>query len=75
MVVGSSKELRLFCYSTLIVHIHGLMSGRVISGTWAGIPSPPNDHETNETIVLWYLVAWFLGEVCFAPETRTEISS
>jgi glycogen(starch) synthase len=32
----------------------------------AGIPSPPSDHETNETIVFGYLVAWFLGEVrCF----------
>jgi glycogen(starch) synthase len=33
----------------------------------AGIPTPPNDHETNETIVFGYLVAWFLGEVslCF----------
>ncbi len=29
----------------------------------AGIPSPPNDHETNETIVFGYIVAWFLGEV------------
>lgn len=29
----------------------------------AGIPSPPHDHETNETIVFGYLVAWFLGEV------------
>ncbi|KAF7293138.1 Glycogen [starch] synthase [Mycena chlorophos] len=28
----------------------------------AGIPSPPNDHETNETIVFGYIVAWFLGE-------------
>ncbi|KAL0058370.1 glycogen synthase isoform 1 [Marasmius tenuissimus] len=28
----------------------------------AGIPSPPNDHEMNETIVFGYLVAWFLGE-------------
>ena len=31
----------------------------------AGIPTPPNDHETNETIVFGYLVAWFLGEVGF----------
>jgi glycogen(starch) synthase len=31
----------------------------------AGIPTPPNDHETNETIVFGYLVAWFLGEVRF----------
>lgn len=29
----------------------------------AGIPSPFADHETNEAIVLGYLVAWFLGEV------------
>lgn len=29
----------------------------------AGIPTPPNDHETNETLVFGYLVAWFLGEV------------
>ncbi|KAI0259149.1 glycogen synthase [Gloeopeniophorella convolvens] len=28
----------------------------------AGIPTPPNDHETNETIVFGYLVAWFLGD-------------
>lgn len=28
----------------------------------AGIPSPPNDSETNEAIVFGYLVAWFLGE-------------
>jgi len=30
----------------------------------AGIPSPADDHETNEAIVFGYLVAWFLGEVC-----------
>lgn len=29
----------------------------------AGIPAPPDDHETNEAIVFGYLVAWFLGEV------------
>ncbi|KDN35548.1 glycosyltransferase family 3 protein [Tilletiaria anomala UBC 951] len=28
----------------------------------AGIPTPPSDHETNETLVFGYLVAWFLGE-------------
>lgn len=31
----------------------------------AGIPTPPNDHETNETVLFGYLVAWFLGEVRF----------
>ncbi|EKD00860.1 glycogen (starch) synthase [Trichosporon asahii var. asahii CBS 8904] len=28
----------------------------------AGIPTPPNDHETNETLLFGYMVAWFLGE-------------
>lgn len=28
----------------------------------AGIPTPTNDAETNETVVFGYLVAWFLGE-------------
>jgi glycogen(starch) synthase len=36
----------------------------------AGIPTPPNDHETNETLVFGYLVAWFLGEV-----SRREVFS
>lgn len=30
----------------------------------AGIPTPPQDTETNDTIIFGYLVAWFLGEVC-----------
>lgn len=29
----------------------------------AGIPSPPDDSETNDAIVFGYLVAWFLGEL------------
>jgi glycogen(starch) synthase len=33
----------------------------------AGIPTPPNDHETNEAIVFGYIVAWFLGEVSRTP--------
>jgi Glycogen synthase len=37
--------------------------------TQAGIPSPATDHETNEAIVLGYLVAWFLGEVRMTPQT------
>ncbi|KAJ3414914.1 glycogen synthase isoform 1 [Chytridiales sp. JEL 0842] len=28
----------------------------------AGIPSPPDDRETNDAIIFGYLVAWFLGE-------------
>ncbi|OAQ22136.1 glycogen synthase [Linnemannia elongata AG-77] len=37
-----------------------------------GIPSPPNDHETNEAILFGYLVAWFLGEFV-AHEKRAAI--
>jgi glycogen synthase len=29
----------------------------------AGVPSPPEDHETNQAIVFGYLVSWFLGDV------------
>jgi glycogen(starch) synthase len=32
----------------------------------AGVPSPPNDNETNEAIIFGYLVAWFLGHVSFS---------
>lgn len=34
-----------------------------------GIPSPPNDIETNDAILFGYLVAWFLGDVSsnFSP--------
>lgn len=28
-----------------------------------GIPSPEHDHETNDAILLGYVVVWFLGEV------------
>ena len=29
----------------------------------AGVPSPENDTEMNDTVVFGYLVAWFLGQV------------
>jgi len=38
--------------------------------TVAGIPTPSNDQETNETVVFGYLVAWFLGE--FAARERSK---
>jgi len=38
----------------------------------AGIPTPSNDQETNETVVFGYLVAWFLGEFA-ARETKRAI--
>jgi len=36
----------------------------------AGIPTPSNDTETNETILFGYLVAWFLGE--FSNRERSK---
>lgn len=41
----------------------------------AGIPTPPNDTETNETILLGYLVAWFLGEVRAILHTSSRLST
>jgi glycogen(starch) synthase len=35
----------------------------------AGIPTPKDDIETNETVLFGYLVAWFLGEVRLCPST------
>lgn len=40
----------------------------------AGIPSPPNDDETNEAIVFGYLVAWFLGEYVAVEKKRAIIA-
>lgn len=39
----------------------------------AGIPTPPNDTETNETLLLGYLVAWFLGEFSARERNRAII--
>lgn len=38
----------------------------------AGIPTPNNDSETNETVVFGYLVAWFLGEVGLLHENSNR---
>ncbi|PGH00769.1 glycogen [starch] synthase [Helicocarpus griseus UAMH5409] len=40
----------------------------------AGIPSPADDIETNETIVFGYLVAWFLGEYISRERTRAVVA-
>ncbi|RMD43717.1 hypothetical protein DV735_g1455, partial [Chaetothyriales sp. CBS 134920] len=40
----------------------------------AGIPSPEGDHETNEAIVLGYLVAWFLGEFVSRERKRAVVA-
>ncbi|KAJ3028146.1 glycogen synthase isoform 1 [Rhizophlyctis rosea] len=39
----------------------------------AGIPSPPDDHETNEAIVFGYLVAWFLGEFTYIQKSTCSV--
>ncbi|KAI9480699.1 MAG: glycogen synthase [Benjaminiella poitrasii] len=40
----------------------------------AGIPSPPNDQETNEAILFGYLVSWFLEEVSKKVYTESKPS-
>ncbi|EIW65140.1 glycogen synthase [Trametes versicolor FP-101664 SS1] len=40
----------------------------------AGIPTPPNDHETNETIVFGYIVAWFLGDYVARQQDKAIIA-
>ncbi|KAL9936457.1 hypothetical protein V8E36_004525 [Tilletia maclaganii] len=39
----------------------------------AGIPTPGNDQETNETVIFGYLVAWFLGEFVNHERKRAVI--
>lgn len=39
----------------------------------AGIPTPPSDSETNETVVFGYMVAWFLGEVSNCIDSRKSV--
>lgn len=39
----------------------------------AGIPTPDHDQETNESILLGYLVAWFLGELVYHDRDRAVI--
>eukprot|EP00842_Homolaphlyctis_polyrhiza_P001341 jgi/Hompol1/2207/HPOL_002860-RA len=38
----------------------------------AGVPSPPDDHETNQAIVFGYLIAWFLGKFIEAQDQSVQ---
>ncbi|CCH46344.1 glycogen(starch) synthase [Wickerhamomyces ciferrii] len=40
----------------------------------SGIPTPNGDHETNNAILLGYLVAWFLGELVYHDRERAVIA-
>ncbi|RIB26021.1 Glycosyltransferase Family 3 protein [Gigaspora rosea] len=40
----------------------------------AGIPSPPNDQETNDAVLFGYLVAWFLGDFVAKERSRAVIA-
>jgi len=40
----------------------------------AGIPTPPNDSETNETVIFGYLVAWFLGEYANHEKSKAIVA-
>ncbi|XBW37885.1 hypothetical protein QEN19_003461 [Hanseniaspora menglaensis] len=39
----------------------------------SGIPSPDSDFETNDAILLGYLVTWFLGEVVYVDNQKHAI--
>ena len=47
------------------------------NSTWlsflAGVPSPENDTEMNDSVVFGYLVAWFLGEVLLSIASVNRI--
>ncbi|ODV78185.1 glycosyltransferase family 3 protein [Suhomyces tanzawaensis NRRL Y-17324] len=40
----------------------------------AGIPTPDHDQESNDAILLGYLVAWFLGELVYHDRDRAVIA-
>jgi glycogen(starch) synthase len=40
----------------------------------AGIPTPDHDQESNDAILLGYLVAWFLGELVYNDRERAVIA-
>lgn len=40
----------------------------------AGIPTPEHDQESNDAILLGYLVAWFLGELVYHDRERAVIA-
>ncbi|CAG8604728.1 1323_t:CDS:2 [Acaulospora morrowiae] len=41
---------------------------------FAGIPSPPNDTETNDAVLFGYLVAWFLGDFVSRERNKAVIA-
>ncbi|CAG8602870.1 9649_t:CDS:2, partial [Acaulospora colombiana] len=41
---------------------------------FAGIPSPPNDSETNSAVLFGYLVAWFLGDFVVRERHKAVIA-
>jgi glycogen(starch) synthase len=62
-LIDGAPRVLLFDTSTAYKHLDEWKGDLWSVG---GIPSPPGDTETNEAIVFGYLIAWFLGEVCFA---------
>ncbi|CAG8614006.1 18461_t:CDS:2 [Acaulospora morrowiae] len=40
----------------------------------AGIPSPPNDNEANDSILFGYLVSWFLGDFVAKERSKAVIA-
>ncbi|RKP30121.1 glycogen synthase [Metschnikowia bicuspidata] len=57
------------------IHSAGSMLNEWKLDLWniAGIPTPDHDSETNNAILLGYLVAWFLGELVYHDRKRAVI--
>lgn len=57
------------------IHLAALNLNEWKADLWssAGIPTPDHDHETNDAILLGYIVAWFLGELTYNDRERAVI--
>lgn len=57
------------------IHSAGSMLNEWKLDLWniAGIPTPDHDSETNNAILLGYLVSWFLGELVYHDRKRAVI--
>lgn len=53
---------------------HNLNEWKLDLWNIAGIPTPDHDSETNDAILLGYLVAWFLGELVYHDRERAVIA-
>ena len=70
-VIEGSPKVILFDLDSIRGHLNEWKSD-----LWSlvGIPSPENDSETNDAILLGYTVTWFLGEVTVLDQTHAIVA-